>query len=160
MQILSVLLFSLSVFAGTYSTHMNEMNGFENKVETLERKIRKLVHEMSQTKDKAKIQEITHEIVQDHEEMKKNIRRAEKIKYHLRFEHPEKGESIEIKYSRLNAQRLRELENELGLDKILSQLKMKVESTFPEPKKPVEDKKSAPFAEPSATPQERIKVTK
>ena len=131
MQILSLLLVAFA-FAGQYDSHLIEIDGFQNRTHALEKRIRDLVSEIKVSKDKAHIQALTQEIVTAHEEIEKNIRRADKIRSHVRFEHPEKGHEFDKKYPRLNKKGLKDLESELGLDKILSQLRRKVEQTFPD----------------------------
>lgn len=135
MRILSLvsILFFAAVFAATddFNAHLIELDGFQNRAGSIEKKIRELVAQTKVTKDKARIQSLTHEIVENHEEMEKLIKRADKLRNHMKYEHPEKGEVFDTRYPRLNRHSLKQLDSELGLDKILSELYKKVETTFP-----------------------------
>src|SRR5262249_50617023 len=122
---LALLLVSLFLVGGDYADHIVELEQYEGRNASLEKKMREQIKEMHSTKDKALIQTLAHEIVKNHEEIKKNIRRANKTKNHIRFEHPEKGVDLKLKFQRLDENRLKELEKELGLDQILTELNKK-----------------------------------
>jgi hypothetical protein len=139
-----ILLISFSPsfsFAGDWKVHASELRAKIATVQQLEEKIEDLV---KQKNTKAgNTAGILEQIVSSHDELKKAVKEYNKLRNHVRFEHPEQGDDTERKYRPHRFKSIEEFEEAVGIYGKLDRLKRKVKTTYgiedpkpPEPPKP------------------------
>jgi hypothetical protein len=135
-----ILLFFVSVLtAGEYHTHIVEMEMLQGKIESHEKKIVELLEEKKHTTDQAYIHEILDEVVKNHNEVIKSIKKLTVIKSHVKYEHPEKGKEVEEKYKKYDLKQLSDFEKDIGLEKILDQALKQVHEKYPDTQKKIKE---------------------
>jgi hypothetical protein len=123
------------------------------QIETQEHDIKTLIEHKRHANDTKQLQGIIKEIADKHAALKTLTEDYAKERQHVRFQHPEKNETVERVYTRHEFKTVEDLEREMGLDGRLDRLKARVLATFPIPEKEVKpERKVGPFRLPASKP--------
>jgi hypothetical protein len=127
---LSAMIFTSPAWAGKWYEHVSQMKVYTNKINDSERKIRELIHEKNETSDISKKQTLNTEMFQEHNDLVETYKKYNELRYHMKYEHPEKGEIVDRRYLAMRAKTIDELEKEIGLQGRLTQLKKKIDEKY------------------------------
>ncbi len=153
-----LLTFAVVLTAGEYHTHIIELEMLEGKIDSHEKKIVELLEEKKRTTDQAYIHDILNEIVKNHNEVKKAIKKLANVKHHIKYEHPAKGKEVDEKYKKFEMKQLAEFEKNIGLEKVLDQALKQVHEKYPEAEKKIK-KEEEMKPEVKVTPVEKPKLS-
>lgn len=139
--LISLLLFSLSficqAFSGDWMVHASKLKEKLATINQIESEIEKNI-EIKNTKKGSESAAALDLIVEKHKELKKAFEEYNKIRNHIRFEHPEQGDSTERNYRNVRLKSLEEFEDAVGiygkLDRIQRKLKKVYNIEKPKPK--------------------------
>lgn len=129
-------------FAGDWKVHASDLRAKIATIQQLEEKIEELVQQKNSKAGNTSA--ILEQIVTSHDELKKAVKEYNKLRNHVRFEHPEQGDDTERKYRPHRFKSIEEFEEAVGIYGKLDRLKRKVKTTYgvedpkpPEPPKPM-----------------------
>lgn len=128
--LLAVAFCSIPAFAAKWQQHDASIKMTVVKIKTLEETRDKLIHEKEHTRDNKRLDGIIAELTNNHKELEKAYDEFSKEQEHIRFEHPEQGDSMERKYRRFRLKSVEEREEEMGLDGKLNAIKAKMDRTY------------------------------
>lgn len=120
----------LSYADGDYQKHVTTLQGYMAQINSIEGDIRNLIKEKNETQSAERLKEIIETIKSQLANRKNVIERYLKEYHHIRYEHPEKGKTIEAKYKRINSQYEKKFEDEVN--SLLSEVYLKVKEQYPE----------------------------
>lgn len=161
---LMVFAFSISALARPWSEHSARLAMLTKQIETKENDIRHLVLEKKEIHDEKKVASIMRQIGELQKALEKSSKEYEEEREHVRFEHPDKNDTLERVYVRHAMKSPDELEKGMGLDSRLDRAKARVLTMFPVPerkeasRKKFERRKPASVHEDEA--EERVRLVK
>jgi hypothetical protein len=97
------------------------------KINTTEKTIRELVEEKNKTKDDTKVRALIEEIKTNMAERKDAIQKYNKEYLILKYQYPEKGKDVAMKYKKFDDRKIKEFEDEVNkeLSNVYSNVKQK-----------------------------------
>lgn len=140
--ILLTFFISQKSLALEWDAHLASQKASVEKIRAQEKVIYDLIEQKKSTKDNDKISKILEELVKEHNKLSELYDEFEKEKYHIKYEHPEEGSTIERRYSPYKLKTLQEFESEGGIDGRLSQIKPRVLKKYGDPIPPETKEKS------------------
>lgn len=120
----------LSWAEGDYVKKSSKYNVLEKKIIETKKLIKERIKQKNSTKDTKVQGEIFATIVSLHKELDKTIREYNDLGRDLKYKYPEKGDKAERKYLPIRPQSVEEIEQETGIDGVLSRVKEKVEQKY------------------------------
>lgn len=136
--ILGSFIFSSNAFAGNWVVHASELRAKIAVIEQTEAKIEDLIKQKNEKSSGGSSTVVIDQIVEAHKELKKSVKEYNKLRNHVRFEHPEQGDDTERKYHPHRFKSIEEFEDSVGIYGKLDRMKRKMKKTYGiEEKKPV-----------------------
>jgi TolA-binding protein len=132
---LCFLLFPTTLLAGPWAEHVARLQGLQKQIESDEKEIHELIERKRGTEEQEQVASIIKELETKYVDLKKTSDEYAEIRMHVRFQHPERSDTVEQKYARYKLKSLKEMESEYGLDGHLDHAKAHVLATFPIPEK-------------------------
>ena len=117
--------------AGTWKEHTERLAQLSKQIETNENEIHELIEKKRATESADQVAQIIRDLETRHLELKKVSTEYEEILQHVRFQHPERSDTIERQYAHYKLKSVTEMEAEFGIDGRLDRVKAHVLSTFP-----------------------------
>ena len=129
------LIFFASAIASArpWAEHTGRLSMMSKQIESKEHEIQSLIQTKRETRDAKKVAELIRQIADQHKAMLKLHKDYEEERQHVRFEHPERNDTLERVYVRHQVRSIEDMESELGLDGRLDRLKARVLAVFPIP---------------------------
>ncbi len=124
------LLVPLSVQAGDYFGHQQNLNGLRAQIKILDKQLTRLILERKTTQDEDRKVAIIEELKLLQEEMVIEVDKYNNEVSHMRFYHPEKGVPEELKYKRKELVDVNPYDLDEGVDAKLTEALMIVEDKF------------------------------
>lgn len=164
MNSLTVMLFtvliSINSHAGNWKVHASDLRAKIAEIEQAEAKIEDLISQKKSRKSGNSSTEIIDQIVDAHKELKKAVEKYNKLRNHVRFEHPEQGDDTERKYRPHRFKSIEEFEDSVGIYGKLDRMKRKMKRTYGiEEKKPPAPPKVEKKKEDLDTEVPRVKLS-
>ncbi len=149
----SIIFLPLSSHAGDYLAHAAKLGKLESQMDKVGGEIQNLA-KGRQSASTAEQKETVHkEMLALYKELKNYSSDYEDTKTHIRFQHPEKGDEVERKYTREAIQPFTTFENDVTIDGKLDSFLHKMRTVYgetPKPKKQEAAKQVDPRAPASA----------
>ena len=117
----SVILISLIVFfsstsnAGNWKVHASDLRAAIAEIEQKETLIQGLIDQKNKATGKTNTTQIIKQIVEEHKELKEAVKKYNKLRNHVRFEHPAQGDDTERRYNPKRVKSLDEFEDAVGI---------------------------------------------
>lgn len=144
----SIIFLPLSSQGGEYQAHSAKLGKLDAQI----RKTEDEIHHLAKSKQSAVTAEqkenLHKEMFALYKELKAQSADYEETKTHIRFQHPEKGEEVEHKYTRHSLQPFTSFENDVTIDGKLDSFLHKMRTVYGETPKP--KKESVKSADPRA----------
>jgi hypothetical protein len=125
-----ILTFANTASAKSWLVHQTNMNMYDKQIADLNDAIHHLIEEKRKTDEPSELRVITQAMADKHKEIQKIDKDRQKEILHMRFQHPEKGESAKREYTRGKIKSLDEMESEFGLDAKLNRIQVRIRKTF------------------------------
>ncbi len=135
-----------SAFASEWARHEVNLKGYAIKIVKAQDELAELIHGKNENKDQDEREALIKEINKKYADLKSVFKDYKAEVEHVRFEHPEQGDTSENKYRHLKIKSLKELEKESGIDGQLTRLKRKAENIYPS--KVINESKPVPKSTP------------
>ena len=145
----SIVFLPLSSQAGDYMAHTAKLGKLDAQME----KTTQEIHHLAKSKQSAVTAEdkeaVHKEMLALYKELKNYSADYQETKTHIRFQHPEKGDEVERKYTRESVQSFTSFENDVSLDGKLDSFLHKMRTVYGETPKP-KKQEVKPFVDPRA----------
>ena len=105
-------------------------NILEKKILEVKKVIKERINEKNQTKNTKKQGQIFATIVELHKGLLKDIEDYNKITKEIKYRFPDKGDKTKRKYLPIRPQTVEEIEQETGIENVLSRVKHKVDQKY------------------------------
>ena len=100
-------------YAGDWKVHASDLRAKIATIQQLEEKIEELVKQKNSKAGNTSA--VLEQIVSSHDELKKAVKDYNKLRNHVRFEHPEQGDDTERKYRPHRFKSIEEFEESVGI---------------------------------------------
>ena len=126
----STLVTSVVQAKNDYVEKTAKRNLLEKKILEAKKVIKERIKEKKQTKNTKKQGQIFATIVDLHKGLLKDIEEYNKVIKEIKYRFPEKGDKTERKYLPIRPQTVEEIEQETGIENVLSRVKHKVDQKY------------------------------
>ncbi|MEC9282288.1 MAG: hypothetical protein VX642_06220 [Bdellovibrionota bacterium] len=116
-------------YSGEWLVHASKLKEKLATINQLETEIENNI-EIKNTKKGAESAAALDTIVEKHKELKKALEEYNKIRSHIRFEHPEQGDSTERNYRNVRLKSLEEFEDAVGIYGKLDRIQRKLKKVY------------------------------